>query len=236
MSMTGINYDDLNNYMYVSENYGQEWKRLKGNLPNEPVNLIIEDHKFENILYAGMYRGVYISLDKGSSWNLIGNNFPMSSVSDIEIDKETNDMIVASHGRGIYKINLNPIHNYFINRKILENDKILNTEKFILPKFNDTHREPIMNTYEKVPISFYLNKKKKYSLIIKDSKKILWEFEGIGKKGLNQFRWDLILEKNNSQKPYHIHFNKFINAGNYTLILKTEDNIHDVEIDVNGYN
>ena len=110
MSMTGINYDDLNNYMYVSENYGEEWKRLKGNLPNEPVNLIIEDHKFENILYAGMYRGVYIYLDKGSSWNLIGNNFPMSSVSDIEIDKETNDMIVASHGRGIYKINLNRIY------------------------------------------------------------------------------------------------------------------------------
>lgn len=236
MSMTGINYDDLNNYIYVSENYGEEWKRLKGNLPNEPVNLIIEDHKFENILYAGMYRGVYISLDKGSSWNLIGNDFPMSSVSDIEIDKETNDMIVASHGRGIYKINLNPIHNYFINRNILEDDKILNTEKFILPKFNDTHREPIMNTYEKVPISFYLNKEKKYSLIIKDSNNILWEFEGIGKKGLNQFRWDLILEKNNSQKPYHIHFNKFINAGNYTLILKTDDNIHDVEIDVNEYN
>ena len=39
MSMTGINYDDLNNYIYVSENYGEEWKRLKGNLPNEPVNL-----------------------------------------------------------------------------------------------------------------------------------------------------------------------------------------------------
>ena len=55
MSMTGINYDDLNNYLYVSENYGEKWNRLKGNLPNEPVNLIIEDPKFENILYAGLY-------------------------------------------------------------------------------------------------------------------------------------------------------------------------------------
>ena len=72
--------------------------------------------------------------------------------------------------------------------------------------------------------------------IVGSSNKILWEFEEIGKKGVNQFRWDLILEKNNSQKPYHIHFNKFINAGNYTLILKTDDNIHDVEIDVNEYN
>ena len=234
--MTGINYDDLNNYMYVSENYGKDWKRLKGNLPNEPVNLIIEDPIYEDILYAGMYRGVYISLDRGISWNLVGENFPMTSVSDIEIHEETNDMIVSSHGRGIYKINLNPIHNYFINREILKIDKILYTEKFILPKFNDTHREPLMNTFEKVPVSFYLNEKKKYSLIIKDKEEVLWELNGFGKEGLNQIRWDLILEKNNNQRPYHIHFNKFINAGNYTLILKTDDNIHNIEIDINEYN
>ncbi len=56
MSMTGINYDDLNNYIYVSENYGEKWKKIKSNLPNEPVNIIIEDINYENILYAGMYR------------------------------------------------------------------------------------------------------------------------------------------------------------------------------------
>ena len=26
-----------------------------------------------------------------------------------------------------------------------------------LPKFNDTHKEPIIDTYEKLPITFYLN-------------------------------------------------------------------------------
>ena len=30
MAMTGINYDDLNNYLYTSENYGKDWKRMKG--------------------------------------------------------------------------------------------------------------------------------------------------------------------------------------------------------------
>ena len=234
--MTGINYDDLNNYLYVSENYGEKWNRLKGNLPNEPVNLIIEDPKFENILYEGLYRGVYISLDRGISWNLIGDNFPMTSVSDIEIDRETNDMIVSSHGRGIYKINLNPIHNYFMNRDMLKGDKILNTEKFILPKFNDTHREPIMNSYEKVPISFYLNNEKKYSLIIKKEENIIWQIDQLGKKGINEFRWDLITEKSDNQKPYYIHFNKFILAGNYTLILKTVSNIDVLEININESN
>ena len=45
MTMTGINYDDLGNYIYVSENYGKKWKSIKSNLPSEPANVIIEDPK-----------------------------------------------------------------------------------------------------------------------------------------------------------------------------------------------
>ena len=183
-----------------------------------------------------MYRGVYISFDRGMSWNLIGENFPMASVSDIEIDKNSNDMIVSSHGRGIYKINLNPIYKYFISKSSLNSDRILNVQKFILPQFNDTHKEPIMNSYEKVPISFYLNDQKKYSLIIKKEEDTIWQINKLGKKGINEFRWDLIVKKNNSQKPYHIHFNKFILAGNYTLILKTESTFDSLEIDINEFN
>ena len=49
MAMTGINYDDLNNYLYVSENYGKNWQKIKGNLPNEPANVIhIAKKKFQN--------------------------------------------------------------------------------------------------------------------------------------------------------------------------------------------
>ena len=91
MTMTGINYDDLGNYIYVSENYGKKWKSIKSNLPNEPANVIIEDPKYEDILYAGLYRGVYISLDRGSSWSLLGKNLPATSISDLEIHQESGD-------------------------------------------------------------------------------------------------------------------------------------------------
>ncbi len=232
MSMTGINYDDLNNYLYLSENYGKDWQKIKGNLPNEPVNIILEDPVFENILYAGLYRGVYISFDKGKSWNIIGKNFPMSSVSDIEIENRSNDMIVSTHGRGIYKINLNPIHHYYKIKDSLDDDRLLHLGKFYLPKFNDTHKEPIINSYDKTPISFYLNAEKKYSIIIKESKKIIWEMSDHGSKGINQFRWDLIINKNNNQNPYHIHYNKFITEGDYEVFLKTNDNFDKEKITI----
>ena len=109
LAMTGINYDDLNNYIFVSDNYGKKWKSLSANLPNDPANVIIEDPVHENILYAGCYRGVYISVNRGKSWNILGNNMPAVSVADLEIQKRENELVVGTHGRGIYYLNLNPV-------------------------------------------------------------------------------------------------------------------------------
>ena len=222
MSMTGINYDDLNSYLYVSDNYGKNWKKLKGNLPNEPINFIREDENFEDILYAGLYRGLYVSLDRGKSWNILGKNLPMSSVSDMEVHKSTNDMIISTHGRGIYKFNLNPLHKYYLNQENISDELLFSDMEMVLPKFNDTHKEPLMDTYQKVPISFKLNSKKNYSLVIKENNEKLWSYESEGIKGINQIRWDLILDRVETNQPYFIHFNKFIKPGNYSLHLITD--------------
>ena len=235
MSMTGINYDDLNNYIYYSENYGEKWVSIKNNLPNEPVNIIVEDHKYENILYAGLHRGLYISFDRGLNWNLFGKNIPQSSISDIEINLDYNDMIVSTHGRGIYKLNLNAVHTFYKiqTEKNKFSDYLIESDEMFLPKFNDTHKEPIMNTYEKIPFSFILDNKKNYKISIKHDNEIIWKYLGEGNKGLNQYRWDLILSKNQNQNPYHIHYNKFIEKGEYILILETDNITHERKLIIN---
>ena len=94
--------------------------------------------------------------------------------------------------------------------------------EMVLPKFNDTHKEPLMDTYQKVPISFKLNSKKNYSLVIKENNEKLWSYESEGIEGINQIRWDLILYRVETNQPYFIHFNKFIKPGNYSLHLITD--------------
>jgi hypothetical protein len=121
VAMTGINYDDLKSYLYVSEDYGKTWSGIASGLPNEPVNFILEDLTNENILYAGGFRGVYISIDRGKNWSYLGNNMPGAAIADLEIHESTMDLIAATHGRGIYKINLRPIHS-MVN-KIFSIDK-----------------------------------------------------------------------------------------------------------------
>ena len=79
-----------------------------------------------------------------------------------------------------------------------------------------------MDTYQKVPISFKLNSKKNYSLVIKENNEKLWSYESEGIEGINQIRWDLILDRVETNQPYFIHFNKFIKPGNYSLHLITD--------------
>ena len=229
MAMSGINYDDLGNYIYISENYGKDWKSIKSNLPNEPANVIIEDLKFENILYAGLYRGVYISFDKGNSWSILGKNLPIVSISDLIIDEKSGDLIAATHGRGIYKLNLNPIH-YSIKKGVSAEKNILFPISDITrPLINDTHKEPISSTAEKLSFSFFINKNEKVlTEVYNDKNDLIWRYKFDAKKGFNEFRWDIIYEKNKSDLPYFIHYNKYLPAGKYKLNLKlTNENFEE---------
>ncbi|MBK7653690.1 MAG: hypothetical protein IPJ20_27380, partial [Flammeovirgaceae bacterium] len=89
MTMTGINYDDLHRYVYVSEDYGKNWATISEGLPDELVNVILEDPTDEDILYVGNIRGVFISTDRGISWSYFGKNMPGAAIADLEINETT---------------------------------------------------------------------------------------------------------------------------------------------------
>lgn len=40
-----------------------------------------------------------------------------------------------------------------------------------------------------------------------------------GQKGFNTYRWDLVVKSEKSNLPYFVHYDKFIEASSYTLIL-----------------
>ena len=63
------------------------------------------------------------------------------------------------------------------------------------------------------------------SISIKDkSNKEIWKINFDGKAGLNTYRWNLVLNKKDSDQPYFVHYEKFIDAGNYTLIANSTTN------------
>jgi photosystem II stability/assembly factor-like uncharacterized protein len=110
ISFDGHRNDDFRVYLYVTENFGQIWHSIKGNLPSGvPVNVIREDLKNENILYVGTETGVYCSLDRGINWDRLSNGFPTVPVDDLLIHPRDSDLVAGTHGRGIYILDIWPL-------------------------------------------------------------------------------------------------------------------------------
>ena len=238
LTMTGLNYDDLNNYIFVSENYGKTWNSITADLPNDPANVIQEDLIHQNILYTGTYRGVYISVNRGKSWNLLGNNMPAVSVADLAIQKRENELVVGTHGRGIYYLSLNPIHQAFqLNTSEKDEYHLFNIPQAQYPKQMDTSKDIDQSTIVKLPISFWSPQKEmiNISIIDQNKKNTIWEINFMANMGLNQLRWNLILETQHSDLPYFKGYQKYIQPGTYGLQLQIGNKTMQKNLTVKNY-
>ncbi len=220
LAISGMNYDDFGTYLYRSEDYGKSWHSMKGNLPDQVAYEIEEDPFHEDILYAGMYRGVYISTDRGETWSLLGEDMPAAAVSDIEIDEDSKELVAATHGRGIYKIGLSPVY------EIYEGDRgtaqLFDLPDVLLPQYGDTYVEAIYRTAEKLPIRFWILQSEEVKIQVQNEEgETLWETAFQAEKGLNEYRWDLVIETQESDSPYFSQYNKFLNKGKYQVVIST---------------
>lgn len=114
-ALNGYRNDNFTPWLYVSEDYGETWNQLGSNLPAGPLNVIKEDPKYEDILYAGSDNGLYASFNKGKTFMSFGLNLPPVPVHDIAIQKTANDIVIGTHGRSIYIASLNEVHKVYKN-------------------------------------------------------------------------------------------------------------------------
>jgi hypothetical protein len=114
---------DLNTYVYVTEDYGETWARINGNLPErESCYVIKEGLKNPDLLFLGTEFSLWVSLDRGRSWsryqdwNLdtkglnqrhVGSTkgyFPNVAIYDLAIHPRELDLIIGTHGRSIWTL------------------------------------------------------------------------------------------------------------------------------------
>lgn len=116
-ALSGYRNDDFAPYLYVSEDYGSTWTQLGRDLPAEPINVIKEDPKYENILYVGTDGGLYVSFDRGQSFMMWNGGLPKSiPVYDIAIQERENEIVLGTHGRSLYVAKLDDVHGVYNDR------------------------------------------------------------------------------------------------------------------------
>ncbi|HJZ66639.1 MAG TPA: glycosyl hydrolase [Blastocatellia bacterium] len=99
----GHRLNDFSTYVYASNDYGQSWKSIAGDLPKGQVaRTITEDLKNPDVLYLGTESGLFVTFDKGKQWMRVKANLPTVPIYEITLHPRDNAMILATHGRSIW--------------------------------------------------------------------------------------------------------------------------------------
>ncbi len=93
-------------HIFVTDDLGQTWRDISGDLPDVPVTAIAVDPTQTGTLYIGTDLGVFETTDGGATWVRLGNGMPRVATFMVRYQAATRSLVVATHGRGMYRMRL----------------------------------------------------------------------------------------------------------------------------------
>lgn len=112
VTQSGFRDNDDTPHIYRSDNNGQSWVSISGNLPPVPVNqLFIVPGHADTVLVAGTDAGAYATRNGGAQWYRLGSNMPAVPVFDFKHNIARKELVAATHGRSIWTMPLDSIGN-----------------------------------------------------------------------------------------------------------------------------
>lgn len=191
LTMIGYREDDFSTYAFASEDYGQTWVSIKGNLPEEGCNVIREDTASENIIYLGTDLTAYVSLDRGKTWHSLRANLPTQAVYDMKVHPREKELIVGTHGRGVFILSLKKIQE--LTTEVLSRPlHLMELDEVRLPF---VRRGEMPGLEPEARIFVYSRDGGDGRLTIKTAAgKLLKQMDISFQPGLNDFAWDLRAE------------------------------------------
>jgi len=155
--------DDLQPYIYKTNDGGTTWKKIVTGLPNDPINAVREDPEKKGLLFATSETQVYVSFNDGEDWQSLRLNMPATSVRDLII--KDNDLAVATHGRGFWILdNMTSLRQ--MNSKTAENNILFKPPPARRVRWDNNTDTPLppdepagQNPPDGAIIDYYLNPK-----------------------------------------------------------------------------
>ena len=222
LSLNGYRWDNFESMVYVSEDYGFNWSKIGHNIPDEPVNVIIEDLKNEKLIYVGTDHGLYASLDYGNLFFAFSGGLPNAPVHDLVIHPRENDLIVGTHGRSIYVTNIEVLQK--LNQSILDSELYI----YDLDKVKFSSRWGSKNWYGNttepdIEVIVFSKNKSQVDFLIKNDSGIIFNKTYNLDKGLN-FINNNLYDKDNK---------KYIEKGEYIIQVKNNISSNENKLIIN---
>ena len=110
VTQTGYKANDFSGHIHRSDNQGNTWIDVSGNLPNFAVNdlEILPGHQ-DSVLFVATDGGVYATLDGGGHWERLGAGMPFVPVYDIVINPALRTLVAGTFARSIQSFPLDSL-------------------------------------------------------------------------------------------------------------------------------
>jgi len=109
--LDGHRSDDDEPQLLVSEDYGNTWRSIRGNLPTSAgtTRVIAEDLSNPNLLFLGAEFSAWVSIDRGASWTSLTGGLPTVAVHDFALHPTAGEMVAATHGRSLWILDVSAL-------------------------------------------------------------------------------------------------------------------------------
>lgn len=99
---TGYKDNDFSPRLHRSDDRGDNWTPIAGDLPNLAINdiYILPGHQ-DSALFVATDGGIYGTLDGGQHWERLGTGMPIVPVYDLEINPVQRTLIAGTYARSI---------------------------------------------------------------------------------------------------------------------------------------
>jgi photosystem II stability/assembly factor-like uncharacterized protein len=193
--------NDDESYVYVTEDFGQTWKSIRGNLPWGSTRVCREDVQNQNMLYTGTEFGAWVSVNRGASWTKLNHNLPTVAVHEFAQHPITGEVVAATHGRSLWVLDVTPLRQ--MTAETLKAKATLYTPNAIVRWraepgregwFNESDRRFTGQNPVRTAQLFYSLKEnaKQVSLKVQDhTGKTVSELQAKGEAGLHLVAWNL---------------------------------------------
>lgn len=112
VSFSGYKENDNSPKIFKSDNRGNSWQDISGDLPSLAINdLFVLPMHNDSVIIAATDGGIYITGNSGAKWYRMGN-MPIIPVYDVEYNGAQDEVIAGTFGRSIMTYSLEDINSF----------------------------------------------------------------------------------------------------------------------------
>ena len=112
VALDGHRSDNDAPHVFGTEDYGETWHSIVGNLPDGSTRCVREDVANPDLLYCGTEFAIWASLDRGGHWTRINSNLPTVAIHEIAVHPLVSEIVVGTHGRSLWALDVTPLRGF----------------------------------------------------------------------------------------------------------------------------